>query len=437
MLDNPPLLRRRREDRPNRFRRGVFLLPSLFTVANLFCGYACVVYSTRSDFDTAALFIGIAMILDTLDGFFARLTHSSSAFGVELDSLADVVSFGLAPAILAFTWGLWPLERLGWAAGFLYVTAAAMRLARFNVQSSTTTASTDKRYFVGMPSPAAASVIASTVYLYPYGLQEREAALPALAMVLVPAFLMVSTIRFRSVKAIDVGHTRSYLPLFLGAVALFVVALHPRIALVLLSYTYTAAALIMWGYTRLRRHASGDARLPDSSEHPSYERQFGRLHCRAETSRTRRSQDCGDATGLAGRRASATASCARQPIGLHAHSDHRHRQAHADRRPSTLAAIDLDRAAIQFDVAPRNRQAQSGPCRLGGEVRLEHASQCLLVHADAVVVNPKRHVVVMRRCVNGKTTFPGIACSEFSTMLARLRAMRVRSTKTRGNGPCT
>jgi CDP-diacylglycerol---serine O-phosphatidyltransferase len=256
VIDKPPLLRRRREDRPNRFRRGVFLLPSLFTVANLFCGYACVVYSTRSDFDTAAVFIGIAMVLDTLDGFFARLTHSSSAFGVELDSLADVVSFGLAPAILAFTWGLWPLERLGWAAGFLYVTAAAMRLARFNVQSSTTTASTDKRFFVGMPSPAAAGVIASTVYLYPYGLQEREAALPALAMVLVPGFLMVSTIRFRSVKAIDLGWTRSISRLFLGAVALALVALHPRYALVALSYTYTAAALIAWGYMRLRRRPS-------------------------------------------------------------------------------------------------------------------------------------------------------------------------------------
>jgi len=253
VLDRPPLLRRRREDRPNRFRRGVFLLPSLFTVANLFCGYACVVYSTRSDFDTAAVFIGIAMVLDTLDGFFARLTNSSSAFGVELDSLADVVSFGLAPAILAFTWGLWPLERLGWAAGFLYVTAAAMRLARFNVQSSTTTASTDKRFFVGMPSPAAAGVIASTVYLYPYGLQEREAALPALAMVLVPGFLMVSTIRFRSVKAIDLGWTRKVSSLFLGAVALALVALEPRYALVALSYTYTATALIAWGYTRLRR----------------------------------------------------------------------------------------------------------------------------------------------------------------------------------------
>jgi CDP-diacylglycerol--serine O-phosphatidyltransferase len=272
VLDNTSLLRRRREDRPNRFRRGVFLLPSLFTVANLFCGYACVVYSTRSDFDTAALFIGFAMVLDTLDGFFARLTHSSSAFGVELDSLADVVSFGLGPAILAFTWGLWPLERLGWAAGFLYVTAAAMRLARFNVQTTTTTASTDKRYFVGMPSPAAASVIASTVYLYPYGLQEREAAFPALAMVLVPAFLMVSTIRFRSVKAIDVGHTRSYFSLFLAAVALALVATHPRIALVVLSYTYTATALIMWGYTKLRRRpterASDDHPVPDSSGNP-------------------------------------------------------------------------------------------------------------------------------------------------------------------------
>jgi CDP-diacylglycerol---serine O-phosphatidyltransferase len=272
VVDRPPLLRRRRDDRPNRFRRGVFLLPSLFTVANLFCGYACVVYSTRSDFDTAALFIGIAMVLDTLDGFFARLTNSSSAFGVELDSLADVVSFGLAPAILAFTWGLWPLERLGWAAGFLYVTAAAMRLARFNVQSSTTTASSDKRYFVGMPSPAAAGVIASTVFLYPYGLQEREAALPALAMVLVPGFLMVSTIRFRSVKAMDVGWTRSYFILFLAAVAIALVASHPRLALVVLSYTYTGAALVVWAYTRLRRrpgeHASGDARLPDPAGEP-------------------------------------------------------------------------------------------------------------------------------------------------------------------------
>ena len=155
----------------------------MFTVANLFCGYACVVYATRGDFDTAALLIGIAMVLDTLDGFVARLTNSSSAFGVELDSLADVVSFGLAPAILAFTWGLWPLGRLGWAAGFVYVTAAAMRLARFNIQAST---AIDKRYFVGMPSPAAAG--RDRLHGLPCirGSAGPRAALPALAMVARP-----------------------------------------------------------------------------------------------------------------------------------------------------------------------------------------------------------------------------------------------------------
>jgi CDP-diacylglycerol--serine O-phosphatidyltransferase len=248
VLDNISL-RRRRGDRPQRFKRGVFLLPSLLTVANLFCGYACVVYATRADFDTAALFIGAAMVLDTLDGFFARLTNSSTAFGVELDSLADVVSFGLAPAVLAFTWGLEPLERLGWAAGFVYVAAAALRLARFNIQ---TAAATDKRYFVGMPTPPAAAVIASTVYLYPYGLHDRQTALPALAMVLVPALLMVSTVRFRSIKAIDLGWRRSYLGLFLAAVGLALIATHPRIALVVLSYTYLASAFIGLAYSRFR-----------------------------------------------------------------------------------------------------------------------------------------------------------------------------------------
>src|SRR5687768_10117049 len=222
----------------------------MFTVGNLFCGYGCVVYATQGDFDTAAVLIGIAMVLDTLDGFVARLTKSSTAFGVQLDSLADVVSFGLAPAILAFTWGLWPLKRLGWAAGFIYLTAAAMRLARFNIQ---TTTAADKRHFVGMPSPAAAGVIAATVYLFPYGPQDRQMALAALAMVVVPALLMVSTIRFRSVKAIDVGWQRSYFALFLIAVGLALIASHPRIALVALAYTYTVTALMMWLYTRMRR----------------------------------------------------------------------------------------------------------------------------------------------------------------------------------------
>ena len=108
------------------FRRGIYLLPSLFTVGNMFCGYACIMFAMRGDLVTAAPFIGIAIILDMLDGRIARMTNTTSAFGLQFDSLADVISFGMAPAILAFTWGLEPLGRLGWAAGFLFVSAAAM-----------------------------------------------------------------------------------------------------------------------------------------------------------------------------------------------------------------------------------------------------------------------------------------------------------------------
>ena len=127
---------RRAADRPRRrFRRGVYILPTLFTLGNMFCGYACIVYAMRGEFETAAPFIGFAIVLDMLDGRIARMTGSASEFGVEFDSLADVISFGMAPAILSFSWGLQPLGRLGWAAGFLFLTAAAMRLARFNIQS--------------------------------------------------------------------------------------------------------------------------------------------------------------------------------------------------------------------------------------------------------------------------------------------------------------
>ena len=175
---------RRAGDQPRRrFRRGVALLPSLFTVANLFCGYACIVYAMRGEYETAAPFIGFAIVLDMLDGRIARLTGTASDFGVEFDSLADVISFGVAPAILSFAWGLSSLGRLGWAAGFLFVTAAAMRLARFNIQSAS---GGDKRYFVGMPSPAAAAIPAATVFAYPAGLFDREQALLALPMVIVP-----------------------------------------------------------------------------------------------------------------------------------------------------------------------------------------------------------------------------------------------------------
>jgi CDP-diacylglycerol--serine O-phosphatidyltransferase len=238
----------------------------MFTVANLFCGYACVVYAMRHEFDTAAPFIGLAVVLDMLDGKIARLTGTTSAFGLEFDSLADVISFGLAPAVLTFSWGLSDLGRLGWAAGFLFVTAAALRLARFNIQS---VASLDKRYFVGMPSPAAAGVPAATVYAWPYALQGYPQSLLALAVVLVPALLMVSTIRFRSFKTIDLGWRRSYLYLFLIALALAAFATEPHTVLLVVAYGYMASAFVGLGYSRLRRKGSPPASgTPDAQPAP-------------------------------------------------------------------------------------------------------------------------------------------------------------------------
>src|SRR6185295_7666417 len=259
---NPTRLRflRRATDRPRRLRlrRGVYLLPSLLTMGNMFCGYACVVYAMRGAYETAAPFIGVAIILDMLDGRIARMTGTTSEFGVEFDSMADVISFGVAPAILSFAWGLSPLGRLGWAAGFLFVAAAAMRLARFNVQSA---AGGDKRYFVGMPSPAAASIPAATVYAYPWGLYDYRAALPALAMVVLPAVLMVSTIRFRSFKTLDSKTRRPYTVLIFVAAGIMLNATHPQAMLVVMAYSYLASAFIGMAITRFK-HRGGAAPQP-------------------------------------------------------------------------------------------------------------------------------------------------------------------------------
>jgi CDP-diacylglycerol--serine O-phosphatidyltransferase len=261
-------LRPRLDVRARRFRRGVYLLPSMFTMANLFCGYACIVHSMRQELSTAALFIGFAFVLDMLDGRIARMTGTTSAFGLEFDSLADVVSFGVAPAILSFQWGLQPLGRIGWAAGFLFVAAAAVRLARFNIQSG----SQDKRYFVGMPSPAAACVPAATVFAYPQGFQSATHALAVLAMVIVPALTMVSTIRFRSFKTFDLQARRSSAVLVLVAIGLALLAAEPQYVLVALAYTYLASGFIGYAWTRLhRRHGGGEeehqqVRHPDTTQ---------------------------------------------------------------------------------------------------------------------------------------------------------------------------
>jgi CDP-diacylglycerol--serine O-phosphatidyltransferase len=216
----------------------------------------------RGEFHTAAPFIGIAFIMDALDGRIARMTGATSAFGLQLDSLADVISFGMAPAILSFAWGMHELGRWGWAIGFLFVAAAALRLARFNIQ---TTVAPDKRYFVGMPSPAAAAVPAATVFAWPYQIDNWITALAVVPVVVVPAMLMVSTVRFRSFKDLNLGWRRSYVPLFLIVVVLAAVAAEPRLMLAVCAYAYLLSAFAGMVLTRVRRRSRKPEDLPPGS----------------------------------------------------------------------------------------------------------------------------------------------------------------------------
>jgi CDP-diacylglycerol--serine O-phosphatidyltransferase len=220
----------------------------------------------------------LAIVLDMLDGRIARMTGSTSAFGIEFDSLADIISFGVAPAILAFSWGLQPLGRLGWAVGFLFVAAAAVRLARFNIQAG----SQDKRYFVGMPSPAAAGIPAATVYAYPWGFQSYGEALPVLAIVIVPALLMVSTVRFRSFKNLDLQARRKYPVLLFVALALALLAAHPELVLVTLAYGYLGATLFETAWHRLRRRHHETEHAHSSPGEPNAERPEDLKERRAE-----------------------------------------------------------------------------------------------------------------------------------------------------------
>src|SRR6266446_10928179 len=199
-MDNPPVyavrLRRRRRIPP--LRKGVYLLPNLFTSAGLFSGFYSIICTLNKWYWLAAVMILVAQLCDALDGRIARLTRSTSSFGIQYDSLADLVAFGVAPGILVYQWALRPWGRWGWLAASLYVTCGALRLARFNVQI----ASAEKRHFIGLPIPAAADVIAATVLLYYFfggeGATNKHVTLLLITYVL--AGLMVSGVRYFSFK---------------------------------------------------------------------------------------------------------------------------------------------------------------------------------------------------------------------------------------------
>ena len=234
-----------------------FHMADWFTLGNAISGtgalFSSMTFLQSGDVDRIYVACGLvlaALVFDILDGRIARWRQKSSAMGRELDSLADVISFGIAPAVMSFAWGLSSLGRLGWAAGFMFVACAAMRLARFNVLSAS---GSDKRYYVGMPSPAAAAVPAATVFMFHQPLVDYRAALPALAVVLVPAVLMVSTIKYRSFKDLDLKSRRSFRVLVIIAAGIVAIATHPKAVLLVATYTYLASGFIGMAMTRFRR----------------------------------------------------------------------------------------------------------------------------------------------------------------------------------------
>ncbi len=204
--------------------RGIYLLPNLFTAAALFSGFYAIIAAMGQRFEAAAVAVFVAMILDGLDGRVARMTHTQSAFGAEFDSLSDMVSFGVAPAILAFTWSLSDLGKIGWLAAFIYAATTALRLARFNTQVGTA----DKRYFQGLPSPAAAGVVAGMIWLgADMQLDGQDLAVPACILTMLTGVLMVSNVRFNSFKELDLRGRVPFMSILIILLILVVVSLHP------------------------------------------------------------------------------------------------------------------------------------------------------------------------------------------------------------------
>lgn len=211
----PELKPRKTLFNPELRRKGIYVLPNLFTTAALFCGFFAIVQAMKGSFELAAVAIFIAMVLDGLDGRVARLTRTQSAFGAEFDSLSDMVSFGVAPALVTYAWALKDMGRLGWIAAFIYCAGAALRLARFN----TTLEVTDKRYFQGLPSPAAAALVAGFVWvMIDKGVAGFDVRWFACAMVIFAGITMVTNVRFYSFK--DVNLRRSVPFIFIVAIAL-------------------------------------------------------------------------------------------------------------------------------------------------------------------------------------------------------------------------
>lgn len=223
-------------------RKGIYLLPNLFTTSALFSGFFAVVAGINGEFTSAAVAIFIAMVLDGLDGRVARMTNTQSEFGAEYDSLSDMISFGMAPALVAFTWILQDIGKTGWVVAFLYVACAALRLARFNVQIG----SVDKKWFIGLPSPSAAALVAASVWTF-HSFDADAVGFKLLMLFVVGAagVLMVSNIRYYSFKDLDFKKPVPFVVLLAVVLGFVMISVEPSVMLLLLFGAYVCSGPVL------------------------------------------------------------------------------------------------------------------------------------------------------------------------------------------------
>lgn len=238
-------------------RRGIYLLPNLFTTAALFSGFYAIVSAMNGRFEHAAIAVFIAMVLDGIDGRVARLTNTQSAFGEQYDSLADLVSFGLAPALVMYVWALSTMGKLGWLAAFIYTASAALRLARFNIQVATA----DKRYFTGLPSPSAAAVVAGMVWVaHDYAFTGKELTWVALGVTVAAGLLMVSNFRYRSFKDLDLkGKVPFVVVLMVMLVYVLITIDPPQVLFAIFAIYAISGPITTLGLLRRARHRHKDS----------------------------------------------------------------------------------------------------------------------------------------------------------------------------------
>ena len=230
-------------------RKGIYILPNLFTLAALFGGFYAVVMAMNGRFDLAATGVFCAMVLDSLDGRVARMTNTQSAFGEQMDSLSDMVSFGAAPALIAYVWSLKELGRWGWIAAFVYCACAALRLARFNVN----TAVVDKRYFQGLPSPAAAALVAGFIWLAnEYDIPGSHLTWPMFALALYAGLTMVTNVPFYSFKDIQMKKSVPFASIVLIALAIAVVNIHPPTVLFGVFVAYGLSGYVVYAWRKAK-----------------------------------------------------------------------------------------------------------------------------------------------------------------------------------------